>query len=1195
MSTFLKTLKGRIAIAGVLLLLVAAVAVSAVVLLKKDEYRSIVVKEVSGTVTVINDKSQKVDAYGGMALFDGDRIEVGDRSSLTIELDGDKFMLAESNTKFTLEATGTVGSEKTRIILDEGSTLYNLENKLNDEQRFEVSTPSSTISVRGTLFDVAVGINADGNTFSRTNVYNGTVLVFKINRKGENVGEPIRVGESQSVTLYFPEDEDGIPDSDESQFEHNPLGGLTFDIDLRIPPIGMLEMLKEFVSNGFHVSFTDIELQKAIDDRHSHKWSDEWSFDENIHWHEDICGHITTYKNDEGAHEYKDSEPRVDNDGKQTITRTCTICGYKVNVLLDPTPHEHVYDNNKWLVGENGHYRVCTECEEGKTEEQPHTCGTATCTAKAVCTVCNTEYGDLLPHSFTVLQSNGTQHWHKCASCDATDTKTAHTYGDSSVEGFDPDGLPATMYTCTVCQHKKYELKVKPSDGLSGQFAVNGVGYETWKETAVALSDDGGSRTAYIIRDLWDYDFDYIYGAVSLPYDNLYTGNAETLQTAAFGLDTVPEFYSMTWDLNSYGFRMGRYSPPRIYAGATWTIRATGGGMIDTEGYGLYNPYFGGILEGRIVIIEGMFDFDPTEYVSEGYTVKCILAPDFVMGTDMSSETVDYASILAKYGTYSAIMNDRDADEEERYALRTPGLWFVYPDRRDLSECTHECFRFDYTDDLDIVHYICSGCGAECTEHRHSLYWISNEEECGQSCAICYQDIIAFGKHTFDNGVASTNEFGETVTVYTCTSCGYKDARVVCTGTHVYGAGVEGTDESGAPTMIYTCIHCSAETTDSTVGVHECTPNYDNPMYNDYYHWYSCAGADGCIAKHEYCEHMYEAGCEISTAKKDGTYGIIASVCYCGRILPGSEQETEFYDYFLDFSECTTEGISTDNTIYIGDPFDYENIKLVGVYEDTEFEWDENYNVIGYDAGRVLEPNEYKVRYYRIYNYSFGERIELDSFDLTVPGEYEIRYELSDGYYYSVEVTVKARPTDGVNWLTIRADSTASENTVSKVVYSLNVDESVTDRKFNVRFDGELSGESTKTGVIHSELTNVDIGEINQLRVDLSAYDEIGTSATFNVSVLEGYSAFVHTGYFDEEENKYKYNLGYLGSEPLQIDSTVRYIVVLRSDLALSDEYMVSINDRLSGNNSGNIFGEDPNEGFLINVEIESASETAPE
>ncbi len=68
--------------------------------------------------------------------------------------------------------------------------------------------------------------------------------------------------------------------------------------------------------------------------------------------------------------------------------------------------------------------------------------GTATCTAKAVCASCGNAYGEMKAHTYTVLQKDADNHWYKCADCDATNTKEAHKGGTATC---------TAKAVCTVC------------------------------------------------------------------------------------------------------------------------------------------------------------------------------------------------------------------------------------------------------------------------------------------------------------------------------------------------------------------------------------------------------------------------------------------------------------------------------------------------------------------------------------------------------------------------------------------------------------------------------------------------------------------------------------------------------------------------------------------------------------------------
>ena len=92
----------------------------------------------------------------------------------------------------------------------------------------------------------------------------------------------------------------------------------------------------------------------------------------------------------------------------------------------------------------NSHWYKCTGCDE-KLNLISHSGGTATCTKKAVCTVCGTSYGELASHDYALSWSQGDAngHWHKCKNCSAHDTQVKHTPGSAATE--------TTAQTCTEC------------------------------------------------------------------------------------------------------------------------------------------------------------------------------------------------------------------------------------------------------------------------------------------------------------------------------------------------------------------------------------------------------------------------------------------------------------------------------------------------------------------------------------------------------------------------------------------------------------------------------------------------------------------------------------------------------------------------------------------------------------------------
>ena len=107
-----------------------------------------------------------------------------------------------------------------------------------------------------------------------------------------------------------------------------------------------------------------------------------------------------------------------------TAKAKCEVCDAEYGDLAD-------HDYSVLQSDATDHWYKCAGCDL-TTEKVAHSGGTATCTAKAKCEVCDAEYGDLAEHSYTVLQSDATDHWYKCANCDATTEKVAHSGGTAT-------------------------------------------------------------------------------------------------------------------------------------------------------------------------------------------------------------------------------------------------------------------------------------------------------------------------------------------------------------------------------------------------------------------------------------------------------------------------------------------------------------------------------------------------------------------------------------------------------------------------------------------------------------------------------------------------------------------------------------------------------------------------------------------
>ena len=129
--------------------------------------------------------------------------------------------------------------------------------------------------------------------------------------------------------------------------------------------------------------------------------------------------------------------------------QSCSTCGAQgTETFTNGKPLGH--DWGAWTSNEDGtHTRVCTH-DATHTETDNSSGGTATCTAKAVCTVCGGEYGEMAPHSFTAEKAEA-QYLKSAATC----TEKAIYYKSCAVCGLSSEGTAdeATFFSGNVLDH----------------------------------------------------------------------------------------------------------------------------------------------------------------------------------------------------------------------------------------------------------------------------------------------------------------------------------------------------------------------------------------------------------------------------------------------------------------------------------------------------------------------------------------------------------------------------------------------------------------------------------------------------------------------------------------------------------------------------------------------------------------------
>ncbi len=157
-----------------------------------DTARAVSVLECSGAVQVTSN-GEKVDAFRGMRLRQGDSITTGAGAVAYLDLDGDKLVTMDENTEVRLDVLSEKEqNQKTELTLLSG-TASNSISKLKDASSYNVKTSNFTMGVRGTIFVVQVARDGQSPTVS---VVEGAVEV----KPQTATQEGMMIGAQQAVS-----------------------------------------------------------------------------------------------------------------------------------------------------------------------------------------------------------------------------------------------------------------------------------------------------------------------------------------------------------------------------------------------------------------------------------------------------------------------------------------------------------------------------------------------------------------------------------------------------------------------------------------------------------------------------------------------------------------------------------------------------------------------------------------------------------------------------------------------------------------------------------------------------------------------------------------------------------------------------------------------------------------------------------
>lgn len=238
---------------GMILGVAAAVIAVAVVLLivngKDEAFRSIMVYELEGSAVIERADIGAIDAVENLYLESGDRVSVQPESMMRMKLDDDKYITAEADTVFSLEAEGDGQDSKTKIRLEQGAVTNEIQKPLSGESLYETSTPNSVMAVRGTIYRAQLYDDGTGGQNMRLCCFDGTVAATPILPDG-TFGEEVLVHAGSELTIYS----DGTVD------------GPT-DIDFTTLPEQAWQILSELLENGAPVTgITSEELARIEQD-----------------------------------------------------------------------------------------------------------------------------------------------------------------------------------------------------------------------------------------------------------------------------------------------------------------------------------------------------------------------------------------------------------------------------------------------------------------------------------------------------------------------------------------------------------------------------------------------------------------------------------------------------------------------------------------------------------------------------------------------------------------------------------------------------------------------------------------------------------------------------------------------------------------------------------------------------------------
>jgi len=195
------------------------------------------------------------DAENEMDLYESDSVKTGDSSAATIILFKGSIIRLDSNTEITLKEIIEGEETSVKIEQDAGRTWSTIQ-KISGIDNYEVETPTTVASVRGTSFDV--NVTEDGITI--VSVIKGSV---NVSTTGEGTVYTVTLGQNYSITVGpggMGEEEELIVDD---WILNNLLNDETFTEDLKAIIYENIEPYMDDLKN--RIGMTDEEIEILIE------------------------------------------------------------------------------------------------------------------------------------------------------------------------------------------------------------------------------------------------------------------------------------------------------------------------------------------------------------------------------------------------------------------------------------------------------------------------------------------------------------------------------------------------------------------------------------------------------------------------------------------------------------------------------------------------------------------------------------------------------------------------------------------------------------------------------------------------------------------------------------------------------------------------------------------------------------------